>query len=82
VAAGWRYALGCWRECLGGAYVPSCEGPGVLSSPGAFGFYPWLDAARGYWGVVATHVPVRGASVTVPLGQALYARALRALDAP
>jgi hypothetical protein len=25
----------------------------VYSSAGAFGFYPWIDAATGRWGVVA-----------------------------
>ena len=78
-AAGWHYALGSWRECAGGEYTASCEAPGVLSSPGAFGFYPWFDEARGLWGVVATRLSAGGAQVIVPLGQSWYARALEVL---
>ena len=77
-ATGWHYALGCWRECPGGAYTPDCDAPGVVSSPGAFGFYPLWDQARGIWGVVATHHP-DGATATVPLGQAWLASAATVL---
>ncbi len=77
-ASGWHYALGCWRECDGGAYTPDCDAPGVVSSPGAFGFYPLWDQARGIWGVVATHHP-DGATATVPLGQAWLESAAAAL---
>ncbi len=76
----WQYALGCWRECEGEAYTEACEAAGLASSPGAFGFYPWVDFARGYWGVLATRV-LRGPNLTVPLGQAWYTAAIPALDA-
>ena len=66
----WHYALGCWRECEDATYGPECDQPGVLSSPGAFGFYPFWDQARGFWGVVSTQLLTGGAEVTVPLGQA------------
>ena len=67
----WHYALGCWRECSEAVYGPSCDEAGTLSSPGAFGFYPWWDQRRGFWGVIATQLPAgAGASTTVPLGQA------------
>ena len=35
----------------------------IFSSPGAKGFYPWIDCQRGYFGIVATdqHNPVRSA---------------------
>jgi hypothetical protein len=50
----------------------------VVSSPGAFGFYPLWDQARGIWGVIATHHP-DGATATVPLGQAWLESAAVAL---
>jgi len=28
-------------------------GDGAFSSAGAFGFYPWIDAGRRYYGVIA-----------------------------
>jgi hypothetical protein len=64
---GWHYALGCWRECTD---PETCELPGVVSSAGAFGFYPWWDQSRDFWGLIATQRPRGGASDTVPLGQA------------
>ena len=69
---GWHYALGCWRECQASAYDESCEGDGVISSPGAFGFYPFFNTATGVWGLIATQRDLGsgGASVTVPFGQA------------
>lgn len=68
-ANSWHYALGCWRECLDVTMDPECDDVGVISSPGAFGFYPWWDQARGFWGVLATFLPEGGAGVTVPIGQ-------------
>ena len=78
----WHYALGCWRECDGEVYTPSCDEPGVVSSAGAFGFYPWWDMATGVWGVLATQRPLLqgGPTVTVPLGQAIHAMAVQLVD--
>lgn len=75
----WHYALGCWRECEGDEYTAACDEPGVISSPGAFGFYPWWDTANGTWGVVATQLAVGGPERTVPLGQQIAALAAPAL---
>lgn len=44
----WRYAWGHWIED-----DPTTGGDGAYSSAGAFGFYPWLDAGRLWWGIVA-----------------------------
>lgn len=43
----WRYSLGHWVE------TDPQSGDGSFSSPGAFGFYPWVDAKNTYWGIVA-----------------------------
>lgn len=43
----WRYGLGHWVES------DPAVGDGAFSSAGAFGFYPWIDASRSYYGVLA-----------------------------
>jgi hypothetical protein len=43
----WHYSLGHWVE------DDPDRGDGSFSSPGAFGFYPWIDASRSLYGVVA-----------------------------
>lgn len=43
----WHYALGHWVE------NDTTAGDGAFSSPGAFGFYPWVDASRQWYGVLA-----------------------------
>lgn len=43
----WQYSIGHWVET-----DPSTDGDGAFSSPGAFGFYPWVNAAKTYYGVV------------------------------
>lgn len=46
----WHYALGHWVE------DDPAVGDGAFSSPGAFGFYPWVDASKQYYGLVAREV--------------------------
>lgn len=43
----WHYALGHWVE------DDPTVGDGAFSSPGAFGFYPWIDSGKQYYGIVA-----------------------------
>ena len=79
----WHYALGCWRECPGNYEEENCDAAGVISSPGAFGFYPWWDQAHGIWGVIALKYPVpTGATITVPIGTEIRNLALELLYAP
>lgn len=42
-----HYSLGHWVE------DDPAIGDGAFSSPGAFGYYPWIDAAKHYYGVLA-----------------------------
>ncbi|MBI5255085.1 MAG: hypothetical protein HY855_01190 [Burkholderiales bacterium] len=42
-----HYSIGHWVE------DDPAVGDGAFSSPGAFGFYPWVDASRTLYGVVA-----------------------------
>jgi hypothetical protein len=43
----WGYSLGHWVE------DDPVVGDGAFSSPGAFGFYPWINADRTLYGVLA-----------------------------
>jgi len=43
----WHYSIGHWVE------DDPVVGDGAFSSPGAFGFYPWIDARRSHYGIVA-----------------------------
>jgi hypothetical protein len=45
----WHYSLAHWVE------DDPAIGDGAYSSPGAFGFYPWIDASKTYYGVIARH---------------------------
>ncbi len=45
----WHYASGHWVE------DDPASGDGAFSSAGAFGFYPWIDAGKHWWGIVARH---------------------------
>lgn len=43
----WHYAVGHWVE------DDPKVGDGAFSSPGAFGFYPWIDASKTFYGILA-----------------------------
>jgi hypothetical protein len=43
----WHYSLGHWVE------DDPQVGDGAFSSPGAFGFYPWISADKQVYGIVA-----------------------------
>ena len=51
----WHYGIAHWIE------DDPTNGDGSYSSPGAYGFYPWIDASKDYYGIVARantiHVP-------------------------
>ena len=44
----WHYSMGHWVED-----DPNTKGDGAFSSPGAFGFYPWIDSSKKYYGVIS-----------------------------
>ena len=43
----WHYSIGHWVE------DDPATGDGAFSSAGAFGFYPWIDAGKTTYGIVA-----------------------------
>jgi hypothetical protein len=47
----WHHSVGHWVE------DDPAVGDGAFSSPGAFGFYPWVDASRTHYGVLVRSVP-------------------------
>lgn len=49
-----HYALGHWVE------DDPVKGDGAFSSAGAFGFYPWIDASRSWYGLVVRHTNAAG----------------------
>lgn len=58
----WHYSVGHWVE------DDPAVGDGAFSSPGAFGFYPWIDASKRFYGVVA-RVDAAGAIASVKCGR-------------
>jgi hypothetical protein len=44
----WHYSLAHWVED-----DPVSHGDGAFSAPGGQGFYPWVEASKAYYGVVA-----------------------------
>lgn len=48
----WHYSLGHWVEDDPDTTI----GDGAFSSPGAAGFYPWIDASKTYYGILARNV--------------------------
>jgi hypothetical protein len=51
----WRYSLGHWVES------DPVVGDGAFSSLGVYGFYPWIDAGRSYYGILARDFAPNGA---------------------
>jgi hypothetical protein len=58
----WHYSVGHWVE------DDPLVGDGAFSSPGAFGFYPWVDASKRWYGIIAQE-SVRGAYESLNCGR-------------
>ena len=54
----WHYGAGFWRVCNKPVYDAECDANPVISSPGAFGFTPWVDFGKGYWAIIAMEEPI------------------------
>jgi len=59
----WHYAIGHWVE------DDPAVGDGAFSSPGAFGFYPWVDASKTWYGVLARRDSAGGGVDSVYCGR-------------
>jgi hypothetical protein len=65
VPVAWHYSLNHWVE-------DDPDGDGAYSSPGAFGFYPWISADRQWYGILARQSAQQKAYVSsVMCGQKL-----------
>jgi hypothetical protein len=51
----WQYSTGHWVET-----DATLNNDGAFSSPGSFGFYPWIDATKTYYGTISVQTPVGG----------------------
>lgn len=47
IVEAWSYSMGHWVE------DDPVNGDGAFSSPGAGGFYPWIDSSKSYYGILA-----------------------------
>lgn len=80
----WHYGFGFWIECDVFPFQEECNDAPVISSPGAFGFLPWVDLENGYWAILAMQEPIgfgRSPSTdSVELEQILQPMILDVLD--
>lgn len=66
LAEEWHYGFGLWHECRSATF--NCNAATTrVSSPGAYGAYPFWDRSKGYIGIVAR----QGALGTFPNGVAI-----------
>jgi hypothetical protein len=54
VTVHWHYSITHWVE------DDPVSGDGAFSSPGAFGFYPWIEANKRFYGVISRYQPSNG----------------------
>ncbi len=67
----WHYSITHWVE------DDPTQGDGAFSSPGAFGFYLWIEANKKYYGVISRYSAATG-TVQNGLDSALCGHQLRA----
>lgn len=58
----WNYSIGHWVE------DDATRSDGAFSSAGAFGFYPWVDVSKTWYGVVARHDTAGGGNESADCG--------------
>jgi D-alanyl-D-alanine-carboxypeptidase/D-alanyl-D-alanine-endopeptidase len=73
----YRYGLAAWLEC-----TTPATGCATLSSPGAFGWTPWVDRDAGYYAIIGMEISESASGVvafSVDLAQRLKPEIRRAL---
>ncbi len=58
----WHYSIGHWVE------DDATRSDGAFSSAGAFGFYPWIDATKRWYGIVARSDTAGGGNESADCG--------------
>jgi hypothetical protein len=54
VTVKWHYSIAHWVE------DDPVTGDGAFSSPGAFGFYPWIESNKKFYGVISRYATANG----------------------
>ena len=54
----WHYGLGSWRECEDDRFTEDCQNARLVSSPGLYGFHPWIDFDGRTYGIIAREDPL------------------------
>lgn len=54
----WHYGYGLWTECHQRTFSRRCQPATQVSSPGAYGAYPFLNTRDGYFGLIARQGPL------------------------
>lgn len=58
----WSYSVGHWVK------TDPATGDGAFSSAGAFGFYPWIDAGKTYYGIISRFAAAGGGNESALCG--------------
>lgn len=75
----WHYALGAFLECDRDPFDAQCASDQVYSSPGSFGWVPWIDRVNGYWALIARRGARNSTPVAIGLEQQLQPLIVEAL---
>jgi CubicO group peptidase (beta-lactamase class C family) len=51
----YHYGLGVWRECPDPADASACDEALTVSSEGGYGWYPFMDTQRDYYGILGMY---------------------------
>lgn len=71
----WHYGFGFWHECQSSSF--NCTSATRISSPGAYGAYPFWDRSQGFIGILAR----QGGLQTYKYGVNTYRAAQKQIDA-
>lgn len=79
----WHYTTGSWRECDFTPFDARCSATKVISSPGLFGWTPWIDFDNRYYAIITMEgaANVDSSPVSVALEQRLQPLIVAALAA-
>jgi serine-type D-Ala-D-Ala carboxypeptidase/endopeptidase len=79
----WHYAAASWRECDAPLWNASCAASFTISSPGKFGWTPWIDFDNNYYAIIAMEGDnaLDSSAISVALEQRLQPLILAALAA-
>lgn len=74
----WHYSLGHWVEDDDTTSDGDPKAPvhdGAFSSPGAYGYYPWIDASKTYYGILARRslIDLQASKTSVQCGREMRA---------